>query len=301
MTIKHLVLSGGGPVGFITYGTMRCLQKANFWKLSDIVSIHACSIGAFMGAVIALNYDWDWLDDYFIRRPWEKITNITAHSFVDALSTKGLLGQDLIKTSLEPLLSAKGLTCEITLQEFFDYTGIELVVYTTTLNQRQLDKVAISHKTNPDLPLITAISMTMAVPILFKPVFYDGQCYIDGGFISNLPINDCITANSCDPTEILALRYRWDNDQDSMITEESSLVEYLLKVIKKIRDTLCTEDKQVKIPNRIESHMTMFQGVHTWLSVLDSEDARETLVQQGDTDASKFLEQRLQGNIEELA
>jgi hypothetical protein len=39
MTIKHIVISGGGPTGLLSYGALRCLAKENFWKLADITSI----------------------------------------------------------------------------------------------------------------------------------------------------------------------------------------------------------------------------------------------------------------------
>ena len=80
--IKHLVFSGGGPAGLLTYGAAKYLAQKGFWTLSDIKSIYGCSIGAYMGIIISLNYEWDWLDDYFIKRPWEKIVSINAMSLI---------------------------------------------------------------------------------------------------------------------------------------------------------------------------------------------------------------------------
>ena len=33
--IKHLVMSGGGPAGLITYGAAKHLHKKGFWKLEN--------------------------------------------------------------------------------------------------------------------------------------------------------------------------------------------------------------------------------------------------------------------------
>ena len=68
MPIKHIVISGGGPTGFITYGAACHLAKCNFWKLEDIETIYGCSVGAYIGVVLSLGYDWEWLDDYFIKK-----------------------------------------------------------------------------------------------------------------------------------------------------------------------------------------------------------------------------------------
>lgn len=83
MTIKHLVISGGGPTGFLSYGVASYLAKKDFWKLEDIKSIYGCSIGAYMGVVLSLGYEWEWLDDYFIKRPWEKLAASSAIKFTD--------------------------------------------------------------------------------------------------------------------------------------------------------------------------------------------------------------------------
>ena len=67
MTIKHLVISGGGPLGLRYLGALEKLEKESFWKLDNIKSIYGTSIGAIIGAFICLNYDWDTLNKYIIE------------------------------------------------------------------------------------------------------------------------------------------------------------------------------------------------------------------------------------------
>ena len=74
MTIKHLVLAGGGPAGFTVYGALKYLNKNNFFNLSDISSIHACSAGSIIAALILLTDNWDILDDYILKRALEEAT-----------------------------------------------------------------------------------------------------------------------------------------------------------------------------------------------------------------------------------
>ena len=193
--IKHLVLSGGGPAGLLTYGTLCELHKQSYWKLSDIISVHGCSIGAFMGLVISLDYNWDVLDDYFIKRPWDKVAKLNSDNIIQAFSSIGLYDNEIIDTALEPLLTAKGLSCKTTLKELYEFTGIDLVIYTTNLNTSSLDAISLSHDSHPTLPISTAIAMSMAVPVLFKPIFYDGGCYIDGDKARPAP---CLVFGSSD-------------------------------------------------------------------------------------------------------
>ena len=76
MNIKHLIIPSGGSAGFITYGALRQLAKKGVWNIKKIKSIYGSSIGAFIGAVILLDYKWEWLDDFFYKRPWSDVVKI---------------------------------------------------------------------------------------------------------------------------------------------------------------------------------------------------------------------------------
>jgi len=71
MTIKHIVLAGGGPMGFRFLGAAQKLEQENFWEMKDIESIYATSAGAMMSVCLCLKYDWDTLVTYVIERPWQ--------------------------------------------------------------------------------------------------------------------------------------------------------------------------------------------------------------------------------------
>ena len=77
MTIKHLVLSGGGYLGFYQLGAVSRLLELNYLQKSNIQSIYGTSVGALFGSVLCLNEDWNTTKSYFIERPWHKIFQIT--------------------------------------------------------------------------------------------------------------------------------------------------------------------------------------------------------------------------------
>ena len=128
MTIKHLVLSGGGPTGLITYGAISHLAKKGFWHLKDIESIYGCSIGGYMGVFCTMGYNWEWLDDYFIKRPWEKLAASSAISLMNVYEAKGLVNEHFFTDAIIPLLHAKDLSEHITLAEFYAYNKIDIHV-----------------------------------------------------------------------------------------------------------------------------------------------------------------------------
>ena len=71
--IRHLVISSGGPAGHMMYSILRTLNLKGVWDIKDIRTIYGSSIGSFAGILIALQYDWETMDDFLIKRPWEKI------------------------------------------------------------------------------------------------------------------------------------------------------------------------------------------------------------------------------------
>ena len=67
MTIKHLVMSGGGPTMLQTLGALNYLVINNFVDLENIETIYGTSAGAIIGVCIALKFDWDTINDYIIK------------------------------------------------------------------------------------------------------------------------------------------------------------------------------------------------------------------------------------------
>ena len=201
MTIKHLVLCGGGPVGLSTYGALKYLNQHKFWELSNIESIYTCSIGSTIGVIISLDLEWKWIDDFFIKRPWMKIFNFDNINYLNFFKEKGILDESFWKKVFQPLFLAKSIDLDITLLEFYNLTNIEINFATTYIND--LEKQNINYISHPRLKLITAIYISSCIPFLFKPYFEGSKCYMDGGLLNNIPINDCIIKNNCDYNEIL--------------------------------------------------------------------------------------------------
>ena len=59
---------------------------------------------------------------------------------------------------LKPLLTAKDLTEEITLKEYYEYNQIDLHFFTVEMNSFQ--KIDVSHKTHPNFFMRSRIRFT---------------------------------------------------------------------------------------------------------------------------------------------
>ena len=123
--IEHIVINGGGTTGLISYGALKYLFEQKFIHMDNIKSIYGTSIGAIVGVILSLRYDWVTLDDYFIKRPWDKVFKIEPDNLFEMYYSKGLFQFSIVREILEPLLSAKDLPQDITLRQYNEYTKID--------------------------------------------------------------------------------------------------------------------------------------------------------------------------------
>jgi NTE family protein len=283
--IKYLVLGGGGGGGYSIYGALKYLAKENFWNIDNIKSIYCTSIGAFLSIFISLKYTWEELDDYLIKRPWDKVIALDPTDIINIWNKKGILNEDIIRKILDPLLIAKDLSETITLKQLYEYNNINIHLYTTDITESVPKKVDISYKTHPDLELYKAIAMTSAVPILFSPVIINNNYYIDGGLLNNFPLNDCISeVNNHD--EILAIMISSKNT--NINTDNQSFLSYILHIIESMRKFSSNDYNQTIISNIVECKLD--NNLNLWKEALVSNIAREEIINNGAECAKEFLQ-----------
>ena len=235
MTIKHLVIGGGGPFGLSAIGALKYLHEKEFWNIKNIKSIYATSVGALVAVYISLNYDYDYIIEYLVKRPWEKLLEeIGVENIIELYNNKGLVNiYSIYFKKYGILFEAKGLSPSITMKGFYDFCGIEFNFI--TCNANDFSRIIISHKTHPDIELMTALCMTSAFPVIFTPVIIDNKCYIDGGITSNYAVNICIQETACEKEEILGIKkYQSSNINHNLITNESNIIDFLDKILLRV-------------------------------------------------------------------
>lgn len=285
MTIKHLVISGGGPTIIQSLGAIQHLDQNKFIDIKNIESIYGTSAGAVIGTMMCLKYDWETINDYIIKRPWHEVFPIKIQNIFDAYTKKGIFGIETIKKCFKPLLDAKDVSMDITMLEFYEYSKVELHFFTFELNEFKLED--ISYLTHPTLSLIHAIQMTCALPVLMAPICVDKKCYIDGGVVCNYPLKCCIEICK-NEDEILGIRNQYDNDDKSLIDSESTLLDFMMGFLFKVIYSLSTDHKQTTIKNEVVCNANLM-SFHILKTALSSIDTRKELFKNGEDAAKKFL------------
>ena len=295
MTIKHLVISGGGPILVQVLGAIQHLEQEQFINMKDIETIYGTSAGAIIGILICLKFDWETINDYIIKRPWQDVFQIKVQNIFDAYTKKGVYDIKTIEKCFKPLFDAKDIPLDINLEDFYKLTNIELHMFSFEVNEYIVKD--ISYLTHPSLSLITAIQMTSALPVLITPVCIDDKCYIDGGMSCNYPLSYCIESGK-NPDEILGFKNKYGENKN-IIKNDSTILDFLLSFLFKAVFSVSTDNIQPAIQNELicDAQYLSFDVLRTTLSNVE---VRKDLFKNGMQSAVDFLS-KLKNSVQELS
>jgi len=285
MLIKHLVIAGGGQTMLQALGVIQTLENNDLLQRSNIKTIFGTSAGGLIAVLYAFNFDWQTINDFMIKRPWHDVFPVNVQNIFDAYTNKGIYTEKVFEKFLKPLLDAKDLSLTITLQEFFDYSNIEIHFFTFEINEFNLED--ISYLSHPDLKLLYALQMTCGIPVLVSPICIDNKCYIDGGMVANYPLNFCIEKN---PTleEILGIKNKYQIETKNNVSSNSTLLDFVMNFLFKILYSFSTSDKQTKIPYEIHCDASIM-SINTLKSAVYSMEIRKELLDSGINTANEFI------------
>lgn len=289
MTIKNVVLSGGGYNGLYMLGTIGELIEKNFFDIKNIEKIYGTSFGALCGFIMCLNIEWKEVTEYFIERPWNNMIDITLDSLIAMLSKKGLLDENIINKLLGKLIISCGLETNLTFKELYDYSNIDFHTFHVEVNEFNL--IDCSYKTHPNMKILDAIYSSCSLPFLFKPGKIEDKLCTDGGVLCAFPLNKCIESGAKDG-EVLAIEIIHSHNQKP-IEENSTVFDYGIFLFLKLMRTVNKKQKVVKNYIPLPCDMLNFK---TLMELLKSKDMRRKYIEDG----SKFGITFLEGSINKL-
>lgn len=281
--IRHLVFSGGGQNLLSFYGVVKQAMLNSYIKFDDLKSMYGTSAGAIIIVIIALNIEWDIVDDFFIKRPWQKLFNLSLDNFVDIYQRKGFFNPESIFEIVRPLLKCKEYNVDITLGELYEKTRIDLHIFTTELNSFKC--VDLSHSTHPTWRVLDAVYASSCVPFLFSPMIKDEECYVDGGFTKDFAINDALALY--DKEEILAIK-KQNNNAKNLINSDSNIIEFTHTCFERVFKAVVDKEYQhIKNTIFVPGPPVSMQEI---LHVTYNEDVRKEMIDYGQSLFDEYKE-----------
>jgi len=209
-----LVIAGGASKCISVIGALHNLVE----KLDYIKNYAGTSAGGIICYLLAIGYT-----------PFEMIQFICASNFIDEFQNLNIMG----------VIEQKGLVNYCIIQDYFEKLtlnkigylptfadirnkmnkNLTLVTYNLTKNEPEY----INADTYPQMPCLTALRMTVNVPLLFERFFYNSYEYLDGGLVDNFPID----YYSGPEYEILGINI---NPVEISSSKKQNYVMYLLKI-----------------------------------------------------------------------
>jgi NTE family protein len=200
-----LVLSGGGARGVAQIGVLKVLEKHGI----PVDFIAATSLGAVVGGLYASGYTVAELESLALNTNWDDILSLTE----DTRRTELFLDQKLVDDRNFLVVRFEGLQPVIPSAVS---TGQR---FTTWINRQTLQSLYHPKPSFDDLKipframatdlvsgrrvvmsegsLAEALRASATVPLLFSPIEKDSMQLLDGGLVSNIPV-DLARESGCD-------------------------------------------------------------------------------------------------------
>jgi hypothetical protein len=215
-----LVISGGGLKFFSSLGAVKALKELEIIDKPDIYC--GTSSGSIISLLLNIGYTAEEIYEVFFELDFTTFIEYNYENILDEVHF-GLGKPDKGVYAVSLFMKNKKIKKKITFKELFDITKSKLIITGTCVNDENLYYFSVD--TTPDMPVLTAIKITTAIPIIFTPCEYDNKIWVDGGCLNNYPI-DYFSDKLSDVVGI----YMGDSSKNIEIFED--IPSYILKVFK---------------------------------------------------------------------
>lgn len=189
--IDTLVIAGGGLKGFSMISSVNELIKNKIIKLKNIKFFYGTSVGSIICFLLSIGYSLDELECFIKQFNFKSLTNDL--DIDNLFENFGLSHGSNIMATIQSLLKAKTGLLDISFKNIYKRKNIRLNIIATNITDG-IEEV-FSLETNPNLSVMTAIRASIAVPIIFSPIKFNGKEYLDGGLVNNFPVNHVSSKN----------------------------------------------------------------------------------------------------------
>lgn len=187
-----LVLEGGGALGLAHVGVIQELERLGL----RIDAVVGTSMGALVGGIYSLGYSGEELAQIAESTPWWRLMNedrsVKEMSYEDRADLARVIAA--VDFDSRGVQLSGGLLSGRKILTYLDFLGAEAGA-TDDFDRlpRTFRAVATDIVTGQPVvlaqgPFGDALRASMGVPGLFSPYEFDGHALVDGGLVSNLPI-----------------------------------------------------------------------------------------------------------------
>lgn len=240
------VLGGGGSRGAFQVGALRALLEAGI--VPDLLV--GTSIGAVNAAGLALwGVDLNGVDT--LEKTWQEVSGAQLlDPRISQLIVRAMVGRpsNRGRKNLEEFFISHGFTHSLT---FNQISWVRLAVVAADIETGQ----TIIYGQDPSQSILEGLMASVSIPPWFAPYHKNDQIMIDGGALSNLPIEPALQMGA---TEIFALDL---DDNPEPQKENLSVAQYFQKYIYAVSRRHVALEKALAEERGIPVHCVEFRGL----------------------------------------
>ncbi len=186
---RNLVFEGGGVKGIAYVGAMQVLEQRGLLK--DIKRVGGTSAGAINALIVALGYSNAEMFELLSSVDFKKFMDDSFGVIRDIRRLAREFGWnrgDFVSSWIGSIIKEKLGTERATFADLKRAGRPDLYVIGTNLSTGFAEVFSIER--HPDMPLATAVRISMSIPLFFAAVRYGprGDVYVDGGVQLNYPV-----------------------------------------------------------------------------------------------------------------
>jgi len=219
--MKYLCLGPASMGIYAMIGTLKALEP----KLCEVEEISGASAGSILALFLSLGMSVDEILEKSLEVDIPKFVKLSLACFINKF---GFVEMGPIRELLVQICG-----CDPTFSEL----GKKIYISAYCLNTTQTEY--FSKDTHPDMKVIDAVLMSIAIPMIFASGKYNGRTYVDGGTIEKYPLSPFIGKKQ---HEIVAVTLKMEKVYQENIENPRQFIEALVRSTLEHRtreDVLC--------------------------------------------------------------
>lgn len=187
MVYDTLCLSSGGMNGISFIGVLDYLIEEKIIDLNNIKNFVGTSIGSMILYLIIIGYTIKEINNIIIKLNFSNLQTET--NIEHLLKDFGINNGSKVLCVLKFFLNKKLNIDDMTFNELYIKYKKNFIVIATNFSKGVESK--FDYKNTPDMSIITAVRISSSIPIIFTPVLYNNEYYVDGALTNMFPLDHC--------------------------------------------------------------------------------------------------------------
>tara|TARA_B110000977_G_scaffold13286_1_gene16827 strand:+ start:10529 stop:11254 length:726 start_codon:yes stop_codon:yes gene_type:complete len=186
--------------------------KARETALADVREISGSSAGAILALFLALGMSVDEILDLSLSLDIPTFVKIRLGSFFNKF---GFVDMGPIRKKLIDICGSDPT-----------FSDLDMKIYVSAFCLNTSETVYFSKDSHPDMKVIDAVCMSMAVPFIFACGSYENRTYVDGGVKEEFPLTPFLDKK---PHEITCMKIKMDRIYQDTIDTPKQFVDTIIR------------------------------------------------------------------------